>query len=204
MTQRAPGNADAAFEQVGELTGHEASWSPAEDRIAVAHGRFLQVADADGRNLSSLLSTTGVVYWPRWSPEGKVLRFTENFSGNRSEIWEVAANGEGLHQILQGTTEGEQACCGSWSADGRFYVYLVAGPGRSSIWILPQQTPGKPEQKAPVRLTVGADEERRAPLFSADGKRIWAISRRVAASCGEWTSRRESCSHISKACRPRG
>ena len=176
LTQRPAGSTGAAFQQVGELTGHEASWSPVGDRIAVAHGRFLQVADADGRNLTSLVSAMGVIYWPRWSPDGKLLRFTENFSANLSEIWEVAADGAGLHQILAGTAEGEQACCGSWSADGRSYVYLVAGPARSSIWMLPEQETGEQDQKAPVQLTVGTDEEWHAPLISADRTHVWAIA----------------------------
>ena len=140
---------EAHARQIGELFGHEASWSPAGDRIAVARGRFLQVADADGKNPGTLVAASGIIFWPRWSRDGKRLRFSENFTGNRSEIWEVGADGKGLHQILSGTAEAEQACCGTWSADGQSYVYLVVAPARSSIWTLPEQS------GIPVRLTVG-------------------------------------------------
>lgn len=133
-------DSDASVRQIGELTGHDASWSPSGDRLVFAHGRFLRLANADGSNVRSLVTAGGVVFWPRWSPDGQVIRFTVNFTSNRSEIWEVGVNGQNLRQVLKGTAEGEEACCGTWSADGQSYFYLVSGPATSNIWVVPYQT----------------------------------------------------------------
>jgi Tol biopolymer transport system component len=162
--------------QVGELTGHDASWSPDARSIAVAKGRFLYVADANGSNVRRLVSASGIVYAPRWSPDGRVLNFTENIGSNEDHMWEIDASGGNLHRLLIGSVHENQACCGVWSADGRYFFYATGGVSSSSIWVLPsgQQRSffAKPQ---PTQITVGGVDFWNTPLSSKDGRTLWSI-----------------------------
>jgi Tol biopolymer transport system component/DNA-binding winged helix-turn-helix (wHTH) protein len=162
--------------QIGELTGHDASWSPDARSIAVTKGRFLYIADADGSNQRRIVSASGVVYNPRWSPDGHTLSFSENVGSNENRLWEVDATGANLHRLLIGSSNENQACCGTWSADGSNFFYIVHGLASSSIWVLPLRNEHsfflKPQ---PTQLTVGQTDLWQTPLPSPDGTALWAI-----------------------------
>jgi Tol biopolymer transport system component/DNA-binding winged helix-turn-helix (wHTH) protein len=161
--------------QVGELTGHDAKWSPDARSIAVAKGRFLYIADADGSNQRRVVSAGGVVFLPRWSPDGRTLRFSENLASNENQLWQVDANGANLHRLFADSENGDQVCCGSWSADGSFF-YIVTGIISSSIWVLPRKRgPSFLGRPKPTQLTVGLSDLWQPPLPSPDGRTLWAI-----------------------------
>ncbi len=194
QTVAGPGQSPARSLQIGELTGHDANWSPHADTLAFARGRFLQLAAADGTNVRTLVRAPGVVYWPRWSPDGRLLRFSVNFGSNASEIWEVGADGKGLHQFTTTQADASQMYCGSWSADGRNFFYLSGGPGTNAVWMLPgarspgfgsglrdefravvRSSPGTNPANVPIKLTTGQADLWRAPLPSADGRALYVI-----------------------------
>jgi Tol biopolymer transport system component/DNA-binding winged helix-turn-helix (wHTH) protein len=167
---------DFVSAQVGELTGHEANWSPDGHSIAVAKGRFLYIADADGSNARRVVTAAGIIYAPKWSLDGHSLRFSENLGSNQNQIWEVDASGEHLHQMFAGTPDASQVCCGAWSADGRSFFYTVRGIGTSSIWELPgRQGLSLFRRPEPTQLTVGLNDLWQAPLPSPDGRALWVI-----------------------------
>jgi Tol biopolymer transport system component/DNA-binding winged helix-turn-helix (wHTH) protein len=164
------------FTQVGELTGHDASWSPNARSIAIAAGRFLYIADADGSNQRRLASANGVVYGPRWSPDGRTISFSENLANAENRLWEVDVTGANLHRLFSGSADGNQVCAGIWSADGRNFFYIVQGIVSSSIWVLPQrQRFNFLDRAEPKKLTVGLSDMWQAPLPSPDGKALWAV-----------------------------
>jgi len=161
---------------VGELTGHDASWSPDARSIAVAKGRFLYVADADGSNEHRVVSAAGVVFAPTWSPSGHTVRFSVNLGSTESQLWDVDANGANLHRLFAGTANGDRVCCGAWSADGRNFYYVVRDIASSSVWVLPQRSrfsflPTPP----PTQLTVGSSDFWQKPLPSPDGRALWLL-----------------------------
>lgn len=162
--------------RIGELTGHDASWSPEGDRIAFVQGRFLQVAGSDGSDVRTLATAPGIVYWPRWSPDGRRLRYSVNFGSNATQLWEVAADGSGPHQILTDLPEHDQLCCGVWSAAGSFF-YLAGGPADNDVWVIPAQGYRLPFQKpvTPLKLTVGEADMWRSPLPAPDGRSLYVI-----------------------------
>jgi Tol biopolymer transport system component/DNA-binding winged helix-turn-helix (wHTH) protein len=188
LAETAPGTPPR---RIGELTGHEAVWSPDARQIAVARGRFLYVADADGSNERRLVSANGVVYALKWSPDGRTISFTENLGGNENRLWAVDATGANLRRMMADTPDGNHLCCGVWSADGRNFYYIVQGIVANSIWVVPDggrksnlgtlggtlggilsRTFGP---TSPTRLTVGLGDYWRAPLPSPDGRALWAI-----------------------------
>ena len=62
--------------RVGDILAHDASWSPNGEQIVYARGNELFLAKPDGSESRRLVTLTGPASWPRWSPDGKILRFT--------------------------------------------------------------------------------------------------------------------------------
>lgn len=184
-----PATGNHSPKPLGELTGHDASWSPRADRIAFAQGRFLQAADPGGANVRTLFAAPGVVYWPRWSHDGRSLRFTVNFGANASELWEVGADGSAPHQIFRLLPDSDQLCCGTWSADGRLFFYLSGGPATNAIWVMASSGShplwdrtlgrllgyGLQPAPRPAKLSAGEADMWRSPLPSANGHFLYAI-----------------------------
>lgn len=113
-----------------------------------------------------------------WSPNGTTIRFTR-FG---STIWEMSSNGGNLHEFLPGWHQKIKKCCGRWTPDGQFFVFLAGGdlgkgPGfgpLAEIWAVDERR-GKlhPPNSEPVLLAS-------TPLLwgepppSRDGKKIFA------------------------------
>lgn len=95
-----------------------------------------------------------------WSPDGSKIRFTWDF-----RIWEVSSNGSGLHPLLPDWHTSEWQCCGRWTANGGFYVFLLRDPVASNtgsaipvsqLWAIEERRSILRAQKPrPVQLTSG-------------------------------------------------
>ena len=158
---------------VGAIHAHDASWSPDGERIAFTRGGSLQIAKADGSEQRQLATGEGVIFWPRWSPDGRRLRFSENYGGNRTELWEVNADGGNLHLLVPTEATSDHVCCGMWSGDGRWYFYKLILPGQSSLWALSEQDGTKAE---PQLVVPSNDMDWEGPLVSQDGRKLWTIA----------------------------
>ena len=110
-----------------------------------------------------------------WSPNGSVLRFE-----NRSRLWEISASGSQLHEVVPGWHLSSRQCCGSWTPDGKLFVFLDApiGPiSQPEIWALSEGGGLLPRPPThPVRLMSGPiawDQ----PIPGKDGKKIFATGK---------------------------
>src|SRR5215472_14849594 len=75
--------------RVGDLTGHDATWTPQGD-LVYANGSDINWAKPDGSQARKFVTATGVPSWLRWSPNGRVLRFTVSDPGtDATSLWEV-------------------------------------------------------------------------------------------------------------------
>ncbi len=63
------------------------------------------------------------------------LRFTVN-GANGSAIWEIAPDGSGLHPLLTGWNTPPAECCGSWTPDGRYFVFQSSRGEVADIWAM--------------------------------------------------------------------
>jgi Tol biopolymer transport system component/DNA-binding winged helix-turn-helix (wHTH) protein len=117
----------------------------AEDETFSEDGKFVVYATANGDlyriptegGPPSLIVRTSngeavVISDPAVSPDGRTIRFTSSGVGVGSgviarRIWEVASNGSNLHEVLPGWQPSSVKCCGQWTADGAFFLF-VAGP----------------------------------------------------------------------------
>jgi Tol biopolymer transport system component len=88
--------------RLGDAVGHDPSWSPNQEHVVYAHGTDLYTAKSDGMDARKLATVSGVLRFPRWSPNGKIVRFTVVDPAGTNSIWEVGAGRNNLHRLLEG------------------------------------------------------------------------------------------------------
>ena len=158
-------------QRLGTLDGVDAAWSPDGTHIAVTTRHGVLVTDTQGKLIRRLVTVRGVPWWPRWSPDGARIRFTVSSPEWTSySIWEIHSDGQGLRQLLPGWSRPSRECCGSWSPDGRTFVFQAEhGTPIFQIWAL--RRGWWPGRKL-IQLTAG-DVQFRGPAFSRHGRRIF-------------------------------
>ena len=124
-------------QQVGDILAHDASWTPDGKRILYANGNDLLTANEDGSDIRHFASVPGRAFWMRWSPDGSRLRFTLLHPlDHRTALWEANADGSHPHPIALHQDADVIACCGNWTADGRYFVFQATHDRRSDIWAI--------------------------------------------------------------------
>jgi len=160
--------------RIGEVT-QDAAWST-DGRIVYTQQHDLYVAKGDGTESRKLVSTAGLPVWPRWSPNGEVLRFTELDPRNDSTtLWEVYRDGTHLRPILPEWSSHAFDCCGDWTPDGKYFVFQSMRNGRTDLWaIRDKDSWWRKTNREPVQLTAGPLSVS-LPLPSKDGKKLFAL-----------------------------
>jgi Tol biopolymer transport system component/DNA-binding winged helix-turn-helix (wHTH) protein len=162
--------------RLGDFVGHDAAWSPDGEALAYASKDELDVVGRDGAFVRKLIGGVGIAWWPRWSVDGKKLRFTlSDPKTQSSSIWEVRSDGTHFRAVLPGWNSPANECCGSWTPDGRYFVFQATRDETTSIWALQEGT-GLLRRAilGPVQLTNGPMSTN-VPLPSPDGKKIFVI-----------------------------
>lgn len=159
--------------RIDDIVAHDVAWSPDKQFVAFATGDGLFLLDSSNAK-RKIFSSSGVVLWPRWSPDGKRLRFTlEDPSTLSSALWEVHADGTGAHPLLPGWNKPAIECCGEWSRDGRYYIFQTGTFAHSDIWAIRDGIFGS---SRPFQITNGPLSFS-APLLSADGHWLYLVGR---------------------------
>ena len=163
--------------RLGGLIGHDGTWSPDGQRIVFANGNDLYVARTDGTESKKFVTVSGYPRWLRWSSDGSRLRISvATVRGTESEsLWEVQADGTHLHPLLPDWNKPSQECCGSWTPDGKYFIFQSTHNGKAQLWAIPEK--GGLFRKArwePMELTTGPLSYS-MPVPSADGKKLFAI-----------------------------
>ncbi len=167
--------------RVGNVMATGAAWSPDKQEIAYVLNRELFRAARDGKESRRLLTLPDSAYWLRWSPDGRRLRFTLGDPIDRSgplHIWEVSADGGGLHPLLPNWNQPAGECCGSWSPDGKFFVFQASRDAKTEVLAIREEgrllDRFRNREPDPVQLT-GGQLNSLAPVFSPDGKKVYVI-----------------------------
>jgi eukaryotic-like serine/threonine-protein kinase len=162
--------------RLGEILTSDAAWSPDGSQVAYTLGKDLYRADRDGSNVRKLATVPGTAFWPRWSPDGGRIRFTSGDSAlNVRTLFEVRTDGGDMRRLLAGWNSTPNECCGSWTPDGRYYVFQSIRNGTSSIWAIREGTSfWRKVSHEPVQLLIG-QMNALVPLPSRDGKRIFCV-----------------------------
>jgi Tol biopolymer transport system component/DNA-binding winged helix-turn-helix (wHTH) protein len=153
------------------ILAHDATWMPDGQRVLYATGDDLYIARDNGAESRRFATLPGRAFWLRWSPDGARLRLTLlNSETHTSTLWEIARDGSGAHMLLGDWNSAAPAeCCGSWTDDGRYYVFQSARGGTSNIWAIPEHSgifggPGKP-----ISITNGPLDYQ-APILERGGE----------------------------------
>ena len=164
--------------RLGDLIGHDGTWSPDGKKMLYAKDNELYMASSDGSDSQKFLEADGWPIWARWSPDGTRIRFTVlDIKSNSSAIWEVSSTGKNLHRLLSGWNAVPGECCGNWTADGKYFLFQSARGNRSDIWAMREKS-GLFDFSGhePVRLTTGPMNFL-SPLPDRDGKRVFVEAR---------------------------
>src|SRR5262249_49367833 len=121
--------------------------------------------------------------WPRWSPDGKLLRFSTQIGWGNFSLWEIQADGTHLRELLPGWNSSPSECCGDWTADGRDFIFRSSrgeapkGSWPSSIWAVRDKNKYFGRVDSPVQITVGSAGTSQfiSAAPSRDGKRLFVI-----------------------------
>ena len=165
-----------AGRRISGVTSSDAAWFLDGERIVYASGRALNVVKRDGTGSRQLVATTGTPSWMRWSPDGQLLRFTVTDPQTKAtSLWEVGADGSGLHPLLPGWNNPPAECCGTWTRDGTYFVFQATHNFRSDIWAIREKSEllRRPELTT-VQLTSGPLSFQ-GPQLSNDGSKLFAV-----------------------------
>jgi eukaryotic-like serine/threonine-protein kinase len=163
---------------LNDVLAHAATWTPDGEWITYANGGELFQVKNDGSGSRKLMSVSGTIDWPRWSPDGSRLRFTvRNAKTPSPKLWEAAADGSNPHPLLPDWNKPEGECCGSWSADGKYFVFEAVQNRVSNIWALREETGlFRRAGRELVQLTFGPLNFH-GPAPAADGRQIFVTGK---------------------------
>ncbi len=172
-------------QRVADLLVSAAAWSPDATEIAYVLGQDLYRARRDGSHFRKLAALGGSAFWLRWSPDGRKLRFTLGNIVDRigtSSLWEIAADGTGLHPFNPGWNRPATECCGNWSRDGKYFAFQAIRDGKGEIWARGESRSPLDiwlkRENRPVQLTAGQLDSL-DPAFSLDGKKLFVIGQNL-------------------------
>ncbi len=150
-------------------------WAP-NGQLFYPVGRDIYIADHDAGNPRKLATAPGIVVSAAYPPDGSRIRMTlADETTNNSSLWEMRADGSGMHELLPGWNRPPQECCGRWTPDGRYYVFQSTREGATNLWVMAESSSFLHRSShQPMQLTAGPLSFFR-PLPSRDGKKLYAI-----------------------------
>ena len=128
------------------------------------------IADADGENAQSALSSPEPIISPAWAPNGTQLAYV-SFESRKPVVYvhDVASG----HRRLLANFRGSNSAP-AWSPDGSRLAVTLSRDGGSQLYLLSAQG-GEPRR---LMQSSGIDTE---PCFSSDGRTIYFVSDRGGA-----------------------
>jgi eukaryotic-like serine/threonine-protein kinase len=170
--------------RVGNIRASDSAWSRDAREIIYVQGNSLYRAKVDGTESRKIVTVGAneIPSAPRPSPDGSRLRFTVQSQNNDTSLWEVSMDGSHPHPLLPGWNNPPAECCGSWTPDGKYFVFQSSRGTATNIWaIREERSVFRKVSHEPVQLTTGATSTYGA-LVSVDGKKIFVVT---AQSRGE-------------------
>ena len=157
--------ADFIYEK---LTGERGVFSTRIAYVTKVGPRYsLWVADADGENAQSALSSTEPIISPAWSPSGAQLAYV-SFESRKPVVYvhDVATGRRRLIANFRGSNSAP-----AWSPDGKRLAVTLTRDGNSQLYSIDAQG-GEPRR---LMQSSGIHTE---PVFSSDGASIYFVSDR--------------------------
>ena len=169
-----------SLRRVGNILAHAAAWAPDGQRIVYASKSSLYICNADGTDSHEFITVPGVPFAPRFSPDGRRLRFTiRNTDQRTSSLWEISSDGTNLHPVLPDWNNPAQEFGGAWTPDGEYFLFESIRDHAQNIWSIHENTSWlrnvfRKGAVEPTQLTVGPLIFSN-PTLSPDGKKLFVI-----------------------------
>ena len=158
--------ADYVYEK---LTGDKGAFSTRIAYVTRSAQRYqLWVADADGENAQSALSSVEPIISPAWSPNGMQLAYV-SFESRKPVVYTHDV-GSGKRRLLANFRGSNSSP--AWSTDGRTLALTLSRDGGSQLFALDTVAGGEPKRLA---QSGSIDTE---PAYSPDGKSLYFVSDR--------------------------
>jgi serine/threonine protein kinase len=162
--------------RLGNLEVQDARLLP-DGGIVFSDAKGLHVVDKNGANARKLLDVPPVPYALSVAPDGERIGFTVGGDNSPTSLREIGVDGTGLREVLKEGQDAPSVCCGTWTPNGKYFVFRGRHERRADIWALPAEKGFFRNSRAPVRLTHGPlSYSGLAP--SRDGKQIFAVGSR--------------------------
>jgi Tol biopolymer transport system component/DNA-binding winged helix-turn-helix (wHTH) protein len=156
--------------RIGNILAHDATWMPNNGGILYANGNDLYLSVITSSIPTLYATLPGRAYWLRWSPDGKLLRFTIiDPLTHTTSLWQLTASNHTPRRLLPNFSQPASECCGVWTADGRNFIFQSSRGGNSDLWRLPGTSTSDP-----TRLTNGPLQFR-SPVAARTGDRIFFL-----------------------------
>jgi len=157
--------ADIIYEK---MTGEKGVFATRISYITKANKRYsLQVADADGFNPQTILSSNEPIISPAWSPDGTKLAYV-SFEKKKPVIF-VQSLVTGQRYVLANFKGNNSAP--SWSPDGKKLAIVLTYSANSQVYLINADGTGLQQ----LTQSSGIDTE---PVWSPDGASIYFTSNR--------------------------
>lgn len=158
-------------QRIGNLAPEDAKWGPDGDSLYYMIGPELWLTHNDGSRGRKILTAPAGMGWLRFSPDGRRMRFSTFNSNGASALWEAGADGSGLRRVLPGW----DACCGSWTPDGKYFVFASTRGGGWNLWAMREKRDWwRRSNSQPVQLTLG-EMMAQSPLPAEGGRTIFFL-----------------------------
>jgi Tol biopolymer transport system component/DNA-binding winged helix-turn-helix (wHTH) protein len=175
--------------RLSNLIATGAAFSSDGKNLVFGTGQDLNLANADGSNVRKLASVSGYAFVPKFSPDGTHVRFSvlDRNTGSMT-LWEVATNGRGLQPLLPAWHQAPGECCGTWTPDGKYFVFMVFHAS-NQIWALPDRVGILHKSTSePLQITTGPLNYF-SPVLSRDGRRLFVVGEQPRAELQRYDAR---------------
>jgi serine/threonine protein kinase len=163
--------------RLSSLPGQDVAWTPNGD-LLISNGSGLTLVTPSGsaRSFWNYGDPTASLYWLRWSPDHKSIRFSLT---EIQKLWlaEINQDGSNFHKLsVPGQIAEDDLSNGNWTPDGKLFVFqAVHNWGRSDIWAIRERSDFFHKlSREPIQLTAGPLNFY-APQPSLDGKKLYVI-----------------------------
>jgi Tol biopolymer transport system component/DNA-binding winged helix-turn-helix (wHTH) protein len=161
-----------------DISAWDAEWTRDGRGFIYSRGTDVFRADSDGTDSRKLFTAPGIASGFRWSPDGRIMRFTvTDKATSLNSIWEASPDGSHLHPLLAGwNSPSTETGWGDWTADGRYFIFASTREGKNEIWAIRETRDYlRKAPHTPVLLSTGPAQLIR-PRLSVDGKRLFVVS----------------------------
>jgi len=173
--------------RLGRVAGFDGAWSPSGGTLAISSEHDLLLVNDNAAIMRTLARVSGSIWWPRWSPDGARIRFTENVPRSQiRKLWELQVKKGTLRQVFADDRQITNPCCGSWTPEGSLYVFQTKLGDDTQLWVASEDRWPKLASGKTALLIKGF----RSPSLSPTGQEIFArgITARVEAVLLDLTS----------------